>query len=210
MIRLLIADDHSIVREGLKQLIALTPDIEVVAEASCGLEVLQRLIGGTFDLLLLDINMPEPSGIELITQIKASYPDLPVLIYTMHCEMQIAIRALKAGASGYFTKNSDPKLLTDAIRNVSCGKQYIDPVIAEQMAFNSAFPLLKPSFSMLSERELDVFNLLVAGKSVNEIAAKLFISNKTVSTHKINLMRKMDFHSVADLVRYAVKNGLSS
>lgn len=139
MIRLLIADDHAIVRNGLKQLVVLTPDIEVTAEASDGLEVLHLLENGTFDLVLLDINMPKISGIELISQIKAYYPDLAMLIYTMHGEAQVAISALKAGAAGYFTKNSDPKLLMDAIRRVSVGGQYIDPVIAEQMAFDSAF-----------------------------------------------------------------------
>jgi DNA-binding NarL/FixJ family response regulator len=209
MIRLLIADDHAIVREGLKQLIALTQDMIVAAEASNSSEVLHLVRGGSFELLLLDMNMPSIASTELIGLIKTSQPALPILVYSMHNEVHVVTSALKAGASGYFSKNSDPKILMDAIRKVSSGGQYIDPVIAELMAFDSAFPQLKPPHTLLSERELEIFQLLVAGKSINEIAEKLFISNKTVSTHKTNLMEKMNIYNVADLVRYAVKYGLA-
>lgn len=209
MIRLLIADDHAIVREGLKQLIALTPDIEVAGEAASGPEVLEQVRGNIFDLLLLDMNMPESGDIELIGWVKACRPALPILVYTMHNETHVAIGAFKAGASGYFRKNSDPKLLMEAIRRVSGGGQYIDPVIAEQMAFDSAFPQQKLPHTLLSDREFEIFRLLVAGKSVNEIAEQLFISNKTVSTHKASLMAKMNLHTVADMVRYAMQHGLS-
>lgn len=209
MIRLLIADDHAIVREGLKQLIDLTQDIEVAGEAATGAEVLQLVGTGIFDLLLLDMNMPGTSGIELVGRVRESRPALPILVYSMHNEAHVAISAFKAGASGYFTKNSDPKTLMAAIRKVSGGGQYIDPVIAEQMAFDSAFPQRKLPHALLSDREFTIFHLLVAGKSVNEIAEQLFISNKTVSTHKAHLMQKMDIHNVADLVRYAVQHGLA-
>jgi len=209
MIRLLIADDHAIVREGLKQLIALTQDMIVAAEASNSTEVLQLVREGSFELLLLDMNMPSIASTELIGLIKTSQPALPILVYSMHNEVHVVTSALKAGACGYFSKNSDPKILMDAIRKVSNGGQYIDPVIAELMAFDSAFPQLKPPHTLLSERELEIFQLLVAGKSINEIAEQLFISNKTVSTHKTNLMEKMNIHNVADLVRYAVKYGLA-
>lgn len=209
MIRLLIADDHAIVREGLKQLIALTLDIEIAGEVTNGTEVLQQVRGGIFDLLLLDMNMPGISGSELIGLVKACRPTLPILIYSMHNEAHVASSTFKAGASGYFTKNSDPKMLMEAIRKVSGGGQYIDPAIAEQMAFNSAFPQLKLPHTLLSDREFEIFRLLVAGKSVNEIAEQLFISNKTVSTHKTHLMEKMHLHNVADLVRYAVQHSLA-
>lgn len=208
MIRLLIADDHAIVREGLKQLLALAQDIEVAGEAANNSEVLQLIRGSIFDLLLLDMNMPEISGIKLIELVKECRPALPIIIYSMLNDAQVATSAFKAGASGYFTKGSDPKMLIAAIRKVSGGGQYIDPAIAEQMAFDSAFPQRKLSHTSLSERELEVFRLLVAGKSVSEIAKQLFISDKTVSTHKVNLMKKMYLHNVADLVRYAMQHGL--
>ena len=209
MIRLLIADDHAIVREGLKQLIALTLDIEIAGEATNGSEVLQQVRGGIFDLLLLDMNMPGVSASELIGLVKACRPALPILVYSMHNEAHVASSTFKAGASGYFTKNSDPKMLMEAIRKVSGGGQYIDPAIAEQMAFDSAFPQLKLPHTLLSDREFEIFRLLVAGKSVNEIAEQLFISNKTVSTHKTHLMEKMNLHNVADMVRYAVQHRLA-
>jgi len=209
MIRLLIADDHAIVREGLKQLIALTRDIEVAGEATNSSEVLQQVRSGIFDLLLLDINMPAISGSELIRRVTECRPDLPILVYSMHNEAHVATSVFKAGASGYFTKSSDPKMLAAAIRKVSGGGQYIDPAIAEQMAFDSAFPQRKLPHTLLSDRELEVFRLLVAGKSVNEIAGQLFVSNKTVSTHKTNLMKKMNLHNVADLVRYAMQHRLA-
>lgn len=209
MIRLLIADDHAIVREGLKQLVALTQDIEVAGESTNCSEVLQQAGSGIFDLLLLDINMPEISGIELIGLVKACQPALPIMIYSMHNEVHVAARAFQAGATGYFTKNSDPKMLMAAIRKVSGGGRYIDPVLAEQMALNSALPQQKLPHTLLSDRELEIFRLLVTGKSVNEIAEQLFISNKTVSTHKANLQEKTGLHNVADLVRYAVQHGLA-
>jgi DNA-binding NarL/FixJ family response regulator len=209
MIRLLIADDHAIVREGLKQLVSLTPDIEVAGEAASSSEVMQQVCDGNFDLLLLDMNMPDIGGIELITRVKTYRPSLPILVYTMHNEAHVATSVFKAGASGYFRKNSDPKLLMEAIRRVSGGGQYIDPVIAEQMAFDSAFPQRKLPHTLLSDREFEIFSLLVSGKSVNEIAEQLFISNKTVSTHKANLMEKMNLHTVAEMVRYAMQHGLS-
>jgi len=209
MIRLLIADDHAIVREGLKQLVALTQDIEVAGEAGNGSEVLQQVRNGIFDLLLLDMNMPETGGIGLIGLVKACQPALPILIYSMYNEAHMATSAFKAGASGYFSKSSDPAMLVAAIRKVSGGGQYIDPMIAEQMAFDSAFPQRKLPHTLLSDREFQIFRLLVAGKSVNEIAKQLCICNKTVSTHKTNLMEKMNLRNVADLVRYAMQHRLA-
>lgn len=209
MIRLLIADDHAIVRGGVKQILALTLDIELAGEATNGAEVLQQLQQGVFDLVLLDLNMPGVSGVDLIARIRLSRANLPILVFTMHNETQVATRVLKAGAAGYITKDSDPERLLAAIRRVSAGGKYLDPVLAEQMAFEATAPnrCLLPH-ELLSDREFDVFRRLLAGNGVNEIAEQLSISNKTVSTHKVHLMEKMNLGSVAELVRYAVQHGL--
>ncbi|QKE40389.1 MAG: response regulator transcription factor [Ferrovum myxofaciens] len=208
MIRLLIADDHAIVREGLRQLMMLTEDIKVTGEATNGQEVLEQVGNTEFDLLLLDLNMPGINGIELIERVKTCRPTLLILVYSMHNEVHMATSALNAGCSGYFTKDSDPKMLASAIRKVSSGGKYIGMELAEKMIFDNAYPQLLPH-TLLSTRELEILRLLVVGMSVNEIASQLFISNKTVSTHKANLMEKMKFHSIADLVRYAMQHGIS-
>ena len=209
MISILIADDHAIVREGIQKILALSPDIQVKAEAIDGAGVLQHLDGTIkFDLLLLDLSMPGISGIGLITQIKASHPGLPILVFSMHNEAQVASRAIKAGASGFITKDSDPEILLEAIRRVADGGKYIDPALAEQLAFDAMLPEQRVPHAQLSGRELEVFRLLVLGKRVNEIADQLIISNKTVSTHKLNLMEKMKLGSTAELVRYAVQHNL--
>ncbi len=209
MIRLLIADDHAIVREGLKKIFALTQDIEVTAEAANGAEVMQHLRGAAyFDILLLDLTMPGVSGTGLIGQIKANRTALPILVFSMHNESQVAFRAIKAGAAGYMTKDSDPEVLLEAIRKVSGGGKYIDPILAEQLAFDAAIPGQRALHALLSNREFEVFRMLVAGKRVNEIADDLAISNKTVSTHKQHLMEKMKIDNTANLVYYAVEHDL--
>jgi DNA-binding NarL/FixJ family response regulator len=209
MIRLLIADDHAIVREGLKKIFSLIPDVEVVAEAGDGAEVLKHLAGPLdFDLLLLDLTMPGLSGITLIERVKSRCPHLPILIFSMHNESQIALRTIKAGAAGYIAKDSDPEVLLAAIRRVAAGGKYIDPKLAEQLAFESVFPEQREPHARLSDREFEIFRLLVAGKRVNEIAELLSISNKTVSTHKIHLMEKMDLANAAELVHYAIEKNL--
>jgi DNA-binding NarL/FixJ family response regulator len=208
MIRLVIADDHAIVRGGLKRIFALVPDFEVVAEAIHGAEVLERLRGIPCDLLLLDLNMPGISGAELIKRVKAHHPDLPVLVLSMHNEPLWAKRALQAGATGYITKDSEPEILVEAIRKVAAHRRYIDPQMAEKMVFDTALPGQGPRHSLLSDRELEVCRLLVQGRGVNDIAEQLSISNKTVSTHKLRLMEKLGVASVADLVRYAMEHDL--
>jgi DNA-binding NarL/FixJ family response regulator len=209
MIKLLIADDHAIVREGIHKILALSSDIRVIAEAVDGTSVMKILSGAkNFDLLLLDLSMPGVSGTSLITQIKAVCPNLPVLIFSMHNDAQVASRAIRAGASGYIAKDSDPEILLEAIRRVAGGGKYIDPALAEQLAFDALLPEQRAPHALLSVRELEVFRLLIAGKRVNEIADTLIISNKTVSTHKLNLMEKMKVNSTADLVRYAVGHNL--
>lgn len=208
MIRLLIADDHAIVRGGLKQIFALVPDFEVVGEAVNGAEVLDCLRQQEFDLLLLDINMPGVSGADLIVRVKAQRAALPILVLSMHNETQVAVRVLKAGANGYITKDSEPDILLAAIRKVAAGGKYIVPELAEKMVFDVATPGEAPPHALLSNRELEVFRLLTTGKGVNDIAAELCISNKTVSTHKVHLMEKLNLSSMAELMRYAMQHGL--
>ena len=208
MIRLIIADDHAIVRGGLKQIFALAPDLEVVGEAVSGSEVLACLRQEPFDLLLLDLNMPGISGADLIQRVKAHRADLPILVLSMHNEPQVAARALKAGANGYITKDCEPDILLTAIRKVAAGGQYIAPELAEKMVFDATSTAQRPPHSLLSARELEVFRLLTTGRSVNDIATELAISNKTVSTHKVRLMEKMNLASMADLMRYAMEHKL--
>jgi DNA-binding NarL/FixJ family response regulator len=205
MIRLLMADDHSLVRSGLKQLFALMPDIDVAGEASNGQEALVLLAQAPFDLLLLDLNMPGISGSDLIKQVKAEHPGLPILVLSMHNKPQVATQALKAGADGYLTKDCDPSVLLTAIRKVAVHQHFIDPEIASQMAFSTH--VAEPQ-QALSERELVVLRLLVQGKLVKQIAAQLSISDKTVSTHKVRLMEKLNITGMAQLMRYALEHGL--
>lgn len=210
MIRLVIADDHAIVRGGLKQIFALSPDLKVVGESVNGNEVLEFLRQEPFDLLLLDLNMPGISGVDLITRVKAHRPELPILVLSMHNEPQVAARALKAGANGYITKDCEPDILLTAIRKVAARGNYIAPELAEKMVFDVTSTALHPPHSLLSNRELEVLRLLTTGKGVNEIAKQLSISNKTVSTHKVRLMEKMNLASMADLMRYAMQHDLLS
>jgi DNA-binding NarL/FixJ family response regulator len=210
MIRTLVADDHMLVREGLKKIFATVPDITVVAEATNGQQVIDHVRSTALDLVLLDITMPGISGADLIRRLKALRESLPILVLSMHNEGQIATRVLKAGAAGYVTKDSDPLLLLGAIRKVASGGKYIDPVLAQQMAFDATFGGDRAPHELLSDREEEVFRLLVVGKSVSEIAGDLRLSVKTVSTHKMRLMRKLGVETMADLVRYAISHGLTS
>jgi DNA-binding NarL/FixJ family response regulator len=209
MIRLIIADDHAIVREGLKQLFALHKDIVVAGVAVNGAEVLEALRRNKIDILLLDMTMPGIHGAELIKRIRSEEPILPILILSMHNESQIARSALKAGASGYVTKDCDPDILLEAIRKVAAGGRFIDPALAEAMAFDSSPDSLDGPQEILSGRELHILRLLLRGMSINEIAEELVISNKTVSTHKARLMQKLNIHNIAELVRYGDEHHLT-
>jgi DNA-binding NarL/FixJ family response regulator len=209
MIRILLADDHALVREGLKNLFARFPDIDVAAEAINGAQVLDALRHERFDLLLLDMTMPGIAGTDLIARVLAHEAHPPILVLTMHNEPQIARRALAAGAAGYLTKDNDTAILLAAIRKVAGGGRFIDPVIAEAMAFDTNNPTASGSHDHLSDREFQIMCQLAKGNSVNMIAAELAISNKTVSTHKARMMEKMRFTSNADLVKYAVAQGLT-
>lgn len=206
--RVLIADDHAIVRGGLKQLFALMGDIVVAGEASDGAEVLEALRHGQFDLILLDLTMPGISGINLIGRIRAQHEKLPILVLSMHNELQVAKRVLQAGAAGFVAKGSMQNTLMDAVRKVAAGGRFVDPCIAEQMMFERSVPGESALHERLSERELHILKLFANGKGINDIAAELFISNKTVSTHKARLMQKMNFQNNAELVRYAADHSL--
>ncbi len=207
MIRIQIADDHAIVRHGLKQILALSPEIALVGEASHGEALLDSLRQTPCDLVLLDMSMPGLSGVELIERLHAEHPGLPILILSMHIEAQIASRALKAGASGYLTKDSEAPVLMEAIRKVASGGKFVDPVLVESFVF-SPESVEPPLHETLSDRELQVFSMLASGKTVSEIADELYLSVKTVSTHKSRLMDKMGLHSHTDLIRYAIRQRL--
>ena len=209
MIRVVLADDHTILREGLRQLLGAAPEIEVVGEAADGHEVLARVRALDFDVLLLDMSMPGKSGIELIKQVKSERPKLRVLVLSMHEESQYAVRAIKAGASGYVTKDSAGTQLVTALRRVAAGGAFITPEVAEQLALGAMPDAQGPPHTRLSDREFEVFQRLVAGETVTDIAARLNLSGKTVSTHKARLMEKLGLDNQAALVRYAMKHGLS-
>ncbi len=209
MIRLVLADDHAIVREGLKRIVGEAGDLQVVGEAADGGEVMQRVRELEFDLLVLDLSMPGRSGMELIKLVKAEKPRLRILVLSMHQETQYAVRAIKAGASGYLTKESAPAQLVQALHKIAGGGAYISAEVAEQLALgampggNAASP-----HESLSHREFEVMRRLAAGESVTDIATALNLSVKTVSTHKANLMAKLGLHNPTELVRYALKHGL--
>ena len=209
MIRILIADDHTILREGLKQLLASAEGIEVVGEAVDGHGVLERVRNVEFDVLLLDLSMPGKSGMDLIKQVKSERPRLRVLVLSMHAEQQYAVRAVRAGASGYLTKESAATQLVAAIRKVAAGGAFISPEVAEQLALRAMPQAEGPPHASLSDREYEVFRLLVSGKTVTDIADRLNLSVKTVSTHKARLLEKMGMATQADLIRYAIGHGLT-
>ncbi|MDP4028835.1 MAG: response regulator transcription factor [Gallionella sp.] len=207
-IRLLITDDYALVREGLVQFLSMSPDVRVVAEANNGDELLEKLPVTTPDLLLLDMAMPGKCGVDLVSHIKSRYPDLKILVLSMHDDVSIVWRAMKAGASGYISKNCSPQDLLDAIRKVAATGKYLSPQMAEQLAYASAVQDPDDIELILSEREREILRLIVEGKRVSEIAEQLFISDKTVSTHKSHLLRKLGLKNVAELVRYALQREL--
>lgn len=208
IIRIVIADDHAIVREGLKRIVASADDLDVVGEAKDGTEVLQRVRDLRFDVLMLDLSMPGRNGMELIKLIRADYPKLHILILSMHQELQYAVRAIKSGASGYLTKESAPEQLVQAIRKIASGGAYVSAEVAEQLALRAMPGSATLPHESLSAREFEVLQLLVTGTSVTAIAAQINLSVKTVSSHKANLMGKMGLQNQSELVRYAIRHGL--
>jgi DNA-binding NarL/FixJ family response regulator len=208
MIRIVVADDHTIVREGLKQLLAAAGDLQVVGEASDGGQVIERVRALDFDLLLLDMSMPGRSGIDLIKLVRAEKPRLRILILSMHEESQYAVRAIRAGAAGYLTKESASKQLVDAIRKVAGGGAFISAEVAQQLALGAMPDVQGPPHSALSDREFQIFRMIADGLSVSDIAERLNLSVKTVSTHKSNILHKMGMTTQAELIRYAITHRL--
>jgi len=208
MIRIVLADDHTIVREGLKQLLSTATDLSVVGEAQNGHEVLERVRALDFEVLLLDMSMPGRSGIELIKQVRTEKPKLRVLVLSMHQEQQYAVRAIRAGAAGYLTKDSASVQLVSAIRKVAGGGAFITEAVAQQLALGAMPQAEGLPHQALSDREFQVFRELVSGKAVSDIAAELNLSVKTVSTHKARIMEKMGMSNPAELIRYAIHHRL--
>jgi DNA-binding NarL/FixJ family response regulator len=207
-IDILVADDHAIIRNGLRNILADTDDLRVAGEAGNGNALLDKLRERDWDLLLLDLSMPGRHGLELLKLVKAERPHLPVLIFTMHQEEQYAVRTIRAGASGYLTKESDGEVLLAAIRKVASGGFFLSPRVAELLADDVSKPHNAPAHTLLSDREFEVLARIVAGRSLTEIAAELGLSIKTVSTHKSHILDKLQISNQVELVRYAIHHGL--
>lgn len=208
MIKILIADDHAIVREGLKQIVADTSDMIVTAEASDGHEVLALISQDNYDVVVLDMAMPGLTGLDILKQIKRETPELPVLILSVHPEEQYAVRALKAGASGYLTKERAPDELITAIRKVSMGGKYITSSLAEKLAFELEVDAEKPPHKTLSDREFQVMCMIAKGRTIKNIAEELYLSPKTVSTYRSRILEKMKMKSNEELTHYVINNHL--
>jgi two-component system invasion response regulator UvrY len=207
-ISVLIADDHAIVREGLKQILADTTNIVVEGEAENGLSAVQLVRGCDSNVLLLDISMPDRSGIEVLKQIRKEKPALAVLMLSMHREDQYAVRALKAGASGYLNKQSAPAELVNAIRQVASGRKYISPELAQQLANQVSDDRDEVLHENLSDREFQTLTMIASGMAVSDIAAELALSVKTVSMYRSRLLAKMRLRHNAELTHYAIKHKL--
>ena len=206
--KILIADDHLVVRRGIRQILSDWSDTAVMDEACNGQEVLEKVQDNHYDLILLDISMPGRSGLEVLSQLKKERPDLNVLILSMHTEEQYAVRVMKAGASGYLTKESTPEELISAVEKVSQGRKYVSSSLAEQLAFYLETETDKPPHELLSDREFEVLCLIAKGKTATEIAEMLSLSIKTISTYRTRILEKMAMTNNAQLTHYAIKNNL--
>lgn len=207
-IRILIADDHPIVREGYKKILMSQPDMDVTGEAGNGQEVLDLIQKKDFDLILLDISMPGRSGLEILKELKSQKPHLPVMILSIYPEEQYAVRAFRDGASGYLTKASTPKELIAAIRKVSLGGRYVSEALAEKLTYILHGDVEKSPHEKLSDREYQVMLLIASGKTVTQIAEELCLSVKTISTYRRHILEKMQFATNAEITMYAIQNKL--
>jgi DNA-binding NarL/FixJ family response regulator len=208
MIRVLLADDHAVVRAGLREILADTGDILVAGEATNGQEVLARVRDHDYDLAVLDMSMPGRNGIELIKLVKAEKPAIRILVLSMHSEEQYAVRAIRAGASGYLSKESAADELVAAIRRIAGGGAYVSPETAERLALDAGRASDAAPHTRLSDREYQVFQMIANGAAVGEIAKQLSLSVKTVSTHKTRILEKMGLANQAELIRYALEHKL--
>ncbi len=208
MIKILVVDDHAIVRDGLKRILMDIPDMVVADEASNGEEVINKVGNNHYDLVLLDISLPGRDGLDVLKQLKCTNPQIPILILSMYPEEHYAVRSLRAGASGYLTKQSSSDELVGAIRKVAQGRRYITPSLAEKLAFDLGVDVRKLPHEKLSDREYQVMCMIGSGKTVKEIAETLFLSVRTISTHRAHILEKMEMKNNAQLTYYAIKNTL--
>ena len=208
MIRVLIADDHAIVRRGLQEILVRELEDSVFGEAKDAQEVIERTKRDDWDLVILDITMPGRSGLDVLRDIKALRPKLPVLILSMHSEAQYGKRILRAGASGFMNKESAPEELIKAVRKILEGSVYVSPALAERLALDLRENARRPIHETLSPREFEVLRMLASGKTVTEIADELHLSVPTVSTHRAHILEKMNMTTTAALISYAVRNRL--
>ncbi|HSY21674.1 MAG TPA: response regulator transcription factor [Polyangiaceae bacterium] len=208
MIKVLVCDDHVVVRRGLRQILAETPDIMVGGEAGTADEALALLRRESWSAVVLDINLPGASGMDLLGQIHKERPSLPVLVLTVYSEEQYAVRAIKAGAAGFLTKESAPDKLIEAVRKVAAGGRYISAELAEALASLLAGEGKGMPHERLSDREFEVLKMLASGRTVSQVAQDLSLSVKTVSTHRMRILKKMNMKTNAELTHYAVRNGL--
>lgn len=209
MIKILIADDHPVVRQGLKQMLADEPDMKVAGEAANATDLLEKVQKEPWDIVLLDITMPGRGGLDVLKDLKRDRARLPVLVLSMHPEDQFGLRVLKAGAAGYLTKDSAPEELVKAIRKVCGGGKYVSPLLAEQLATRLDSTEPRPPHEFLSDREYQVMRLIASGKRVGDIARDLSLSVKTISTYRLRVLEKMDLKTNAELTRYAIERGLT-
>lgn len=204
--RILIADDHTIFREGLKQVISGTANMCVADEVADGRDVLMKVRNNDYDLVILDISLPGRSGLDILSELKAARPKLPVLILSMHPEEQYALRALKSGASGYLTKGSSSHELIEALQKISMGKKYVSPSLAEVLASRLGSGEEEQPHERLSDREFQVMRLIAAGATPKKIAESLMVSIKTVNTYRARILQKMNMTCNAELTRYAIQH----
>jgi DNA-binding NarL/FixJ family response regulator len=206
--RVLIADDHAVVRQGLRHILAAIPELNEIAETSDGEETLSRVRAEPWDVLVLDMSMPGRGGLDILKEVRRERPATRVLVLSMHPEDQFAVRLLKAGAAGYLNKESAPDQLVSAVRKIISGGKYVSPTLAERLAFDLDHDGDRPAHEVLSDREFQVLQMLAQGQSVAEIAAVLMLSPKTVSTYRARLLDKLSLKSNAELIHYAIQNQL--
>jgi two-component system invasion response regulator UvrY len=207
-IRVIIADDHAIVREGLKQIVLSDPEIAVTGEAANGNEAIARSRESEFDVMVLDLSLPDRNGFDVLSHIKAARPDMRVLVLSMEREDEFALRSLRAGASGYLEKRSAPEQLVIAIKRLARGKKYISSELAQRVALEFDRPGAERPHDLLSQREFEIFLMIAAGEPVSQIAGKLVLSVKTVNNHRGRILEKLGMKSTAELIRYAIRHEL--
>jgi DNA-binding NarL/FixJ family response regulator len=208
MIKILIADDHPVVRQGIKQILAETRDLVAADEAASGQEVMKKVMKNDYDVILLDISMPERNGLDILRELKSKKPKPAVLILSIYPEDQYAVRVLKLGAAGYLTKESAPEELISAIRKVAQGRKYISATLAEKLAIDLEINAEKPPHENLSDREYQVLCMLASGKRLKDIGDDLNLSIKTISTYRTRILEKMKMGNNAEIIRYALQNNL--